>query len=629
MNRHLYRLLTTISGTIFWAATQLLAQNNVYIQINSSDGVHFIVTDPLGRRTGADPRGIPRDTTYRVTFINEIPGAGYAFSGAGSLNAGDEDTETHEFMLSDTLPQTMKNYSLLIIGTRTCDYWVDLMMTLSQGTQVRTEVHGVIQKDSAVLSGFTINDTPGSTTAISRVVNVASVLNDISIMQQLNLVVDQSTADKYTGLINTYASQIQQNNFNAARVTLTSMFQNIVADSSRGLTADGCSALRTDVEQLLNQLPSPLPGLAITLINSGGTVLTGGSLQYYEGSWKDAINNNDGTFNVNTTLTTVSLRMTYAYGSQTKSNVPINGGPVIFQTVNTQVKLQNSQAVLIDQGTAQYYAGAWRDFGTTTNGVAAKELLPASYSFRMTYAYGSNDKQQDIGNNPAVVFQTVNVAVQLKNSQGTLMDAGTVQYYAGAWRDFGSTTNGVTTKEILPTNYSFRMTYAFASKDMQQNIGTNPTVVFNTVNATVQLKNSQGNLIDQGTVQYYAGAWRSFGTTTNGTATKELLANNYSFRMTYEFVSNDKAQDIGANSTVGFSTVLCTVRVANTVGQLVSGAVVSYYSGAWRQIGSTVNGQITKELLPANLSFRASYGGRSQDKAQNLSANAVVDIVLP
>jgi hypothetical protein len=365
----------------------------------------------------------------------------------------------------------------------------------------------------------------------------------------------------------------------------------------------------------------------VRLINSSGAVLTDGSLQYYEGSWKDAINNGDGTFSVNTNQSTVSLRMSYAYGSQHKNNVPVNGGSVTFQTANTQVKLQDSQGVTIDTGSVQYYAGAWRSFGTTNNGVATMELLPANYSFRMTYAYGSNDKQQDIGANSVVVFQTVNVAVQLRNSQGALMDQGTVQYYAGAWRDFGTTSNGVATKELLPNSYSFRMTFAYASKDQQQNIGTNPTVVFNTVNATVQLKNSLGNLIDQGVVQYYAGAWRAFGATSGGTATKELLPNSYSFRMTYEYVSNDKTQDIGANTTVTYSTVLCTVRVTNTQGQAVDGAQMSYYSGAWRVIGSTVGGQITKELLPANLSFRMSYGGKSQDKQQNISTNSVVEFV--
>jgi hypothetical protein len=374
-------------------------------------------------------------------------------------------------------------------------------------------------------------------------------------------------------------------------------------------------------------LPLPVAGLVVKLVSSVGSPFPDGSLQYYEGSWRDAVNNGDGTFSVNSSQTTTSLRMTYAYGSQQKNNVPVNVGPVTFQTVNTQVKLQNSQGTLMDQGTVQYYGGAWRDFGVTTNGVATIELLPASYSFRMTYAGGSNDKQQDIGSNPTVVFQTVNASVQLQNSQGALMDQGTVQYYAGAWRDFGVTTNGVASKELLPATYSFRMSYAYASKDKQQNIGTNPTVVFNTVNTTVELRNSLGNLIDQGTVQYYAGAWRSFGTTTNGVATKELLPNNYSFRMIYEYVSNDKQQDIGANSTVSFSTLLCTVRVSNMLGQMLSGAMVSYYSGAWRQIGSTVNGMLTKELLPATLSFRMSYAGKSQDKQQTLSTNPVVEFV--
>jgi adhesin HecA-like repeat protein len=500
---------------------------------------------------------------------------------------------------------------------------------------------------------------------------------------------------------------LEQNDIAAVRSTLHKVLTDVNVDSTSNLTGEAYALIRYNTDYLLGQLPqAPPPGLAVRLVNSSGSLLTGGSLQYYEGSWKDAINNGDGTFTVNTNLTTVSLRMTYAYGSQTKSNVPVNGGPVTFQTVNAQVKLQNSQGVLIDTGTVQYYAGAWRTFGSTSNGVAStellpanysfrmmyafgsndkqqdiganpavvfqtvntavqlknsqdafidqgsvqyyagawrafgvtsngvatKELLPASYSFRMTYAYGSNDKQQNIGSNPAVVFQTVSTAVQLQNSQGTLIDQGTVQYYAGAWRDFGSTTNGVATKELLPNTYSFRMSFAYASKDKQQNIGTNPTVVFNTVNAAVQLKNSLGNLIpapsgDQGTVQYYAGAWRSFGTTTNGSATKELLPNSYSFRMTYEFVSNDKTQDIGTNSTVSYSTVLCTVKVTNMLGQPVDGAQISYYSGAWRAIGPTVNGQITKELLPANLSFRMSYGGKSQDKQQNLLTSSVVEFV--
>ena len=372
--------------------------------------------------------------------------------------------------------------------------------------------------------------------------------------RSLGWIKDQPTANKYIGYLSSTKSNLQQNNIGAVRSTLGQVLTGVNVDSTSNLTSEAYALIRFNTEYLLSQLPAnPAPGFAVRLVNSSGGSLTGGSLQYYEGTWKDAVNNNDGTFNVNTTLSNVSLRMTYAYGSQQKNNVPVNGGPVTFQTVNSQVQLQNSQ--------------------------------------------------------------------------GSLMDQGTVQYYAGAWRDFGTTINGVATKELLPSNYSFRMTYAFASKDKQQNIGANPTVVFNTVNASVQLKNSLGVLTDQGTVQYYAGAWRSFGTTTNGSASRELLPNSYSFRLTYESVSNDKTQDVGVNSTVSYSTVLCTVKVTNTLGQAVDGAQISYYSGAWRGIGATVSGQITKELLPANLSFRMSYGGKSQDKQQNLSTNSTVEFV--
>jgi len=230
---------------------------------------------------------------------------------------------------------------------------------------------------------------------------------------------------------------------------------------------------------------------------------------------------------------------------------------------------------------------------------------------------------------PTVVFQTVNAAVQLKNSLGNLIDAGTVQYYSGAWRNFGTTTNGVATKELLPINYSFRMAYEFASLDKHQNISNDPTVVFQTVNAAVQLKNSLGNLIDAGTVQYYSGAWRNFGTTTNGVATKELLPINYSFRMAYEFASLDKQQNLSANPIVDFATVLCSVKVSNAMNQPLSNANVKYYSGAWRDLGITnATGITTKELLPANLSFRASAGSVSKDKQQDITDNNLVEINL-
>ncbi|MGD0339303.1 MAG: VCBS repeat-containing protein [Bacteroidota bacterium] len=446
--------------------------------------------------------------------------------------------------------------------------------------------------------------------------------------RELGWITTQSTADKYMAFFASAKASLQANNIGAARATLSSVLVAANQDSSSTLTSETYALIRYNTEYLLRQLPVPPSGFIVKLVNSSGTKLTSGALQYYEGAWKDAVNNNDGTFTITTNQKTLSLRMTYEYGTQTKSNVPVGSDTVVFQTVNAQIQLQNSNGALIDTGTVQYYAGAWRSFGTTTNGIAAKELLPNTYSFRMTYAYASKNKQQDIGTNPTVIFQTVNAAVQLQNSQGSLMDqsagGGTVQYYSGAWRDFGTTINGAATKELLPNNYSFRMTYAYASKDKQQDIGTNPTVIFQTVNAAVQLQNSQGSSIDQGTVQYYSGSWRDFGTTINGATNKELLPNNYSFRMTYAYASKDKQQDIGTNSTVVFQTVNAAVQLQNSQGSLIDQGTVQYYSGAWRDFGTTTNGTAAKELLPNNYSFRMTYAYANKDKQQDIGTNPTV-----
>ena len=371
-----------------------------------------------------------------------------------------------------------------------------------------------------------------------------------------------------------------------------------------------------------------MPQVYVKLVNSTSQLIPTGGLQYYEGGWKDATKNSDGTFIVTTTQAAVSLRMTYEYGSQQKDNVTVGSDTVIFHTVPAQIKLVNSTGNPIDTGSVQYYAGAWRNFGVTTNGIATKELLPNSYQFRMTYAFASKDKTQDIGTSPVVTFATVPASVELHNSQNALMDQGTVQYYSGAWREFGATSNGVATKELLPNNYQFRMTYAYASKDKTQDIGTNPVVTFATVPASVELRNSQNTLMDQGTVQYYSGAWREFGATSSGVATKELLPNNYQFRMTYAYASLDKTQDLNTNPKTVFSTTLCTVRVKNSQSNPVNNATVSYYSGAWRVIGTTVSGEIAKELLPVNLQFRAKLGTVQQDKTQNIATNPIVEISL-
>ena len=400
---------------------------------------------------------------------------------------------------------------------------------------------------------------PDSTTGIEEIIDSTnSYLIQSEIYSWLG---DFNFSNELKNILTTAKTNLQNGDSLACRVQVKAfqdLVDNVYKDSlnsdPRFVTIEGWKFLYWNAQYILDRLPEPPanPNLIVNLKNSFGTQIPASNVMYYEGSWKDAVNNGDGTFTVITTKPTVSIRVFYEGANQTVNNVPAQNNTYTFQTVNAAVQLKNSLGNFIDQGTVQYYAGAWRSFGTTSNGVAYKELLPVNYSFRMTYEYGSIDKQQDISSNPTIVFQTVSAAVQLKNSSGCLMDQGTVQYYAGAWRSFGTTSNGVAYKELLPINYSFRMTYEFVSKDKQQNLSTNPVVDFSTVLCSVKVSKTTNNQpINNAVVKYYSGAWRNLGTTNaGGIAAKELIPATLSFRATVGNVSLDKQQDISVNNLV-------------------------------------------------------------------------------
>ncbi|WP_261302178.1 OmpL47-type beta-barrel domain-containing protein [Paenibacillus andongensis] len=291
----------------------------------------------------------------------------------------------------------------------------------------------------------------------------------------------------------------------------------------------------------------------IQLKDSNGNPLSGGTVKYYDGGWKDfGVTDASGT--VSKSLPNKSYTFAMTYDGTYKEKVQNTGtdAVVVFQTVNVKVQLKDSQGNLIDGGTVKFYAGSWRTIGNTSGGEICKELLSGSYTFGMTYEGTYKEIVQNTGTSAVVVFQTVNVKVQLKDSQGNLIDGGTVKYYAGSWRTIGNTSGGEISKELLSGSYTFGMTYEGTYKEIVQNIGTAAVVVFQTVNVKVQLKNSQGNLADGGTVKYYAGSWWTIGNTSGGEISKELLSGTYTFGMTYGGTYKESVNNITTNPTVVF-----------------------------------------------------------------------------
>ena len=98
------------------------------------------------------------------------------------------------------------------------------------------------------------------------------------------------------------------------------------------------------------------------------------------------------------------------------------------------------------------------------------------------------------------------------------------------------------------------MTYAYGRIEKTQNIATDSVVTFQTTNVKVQLKDSAGNLTATaiGAVQYNASGWRTFGNTSGGSVSLELLPGTYTFAMTYNSVQREQTQNITDNPIVVF-----------------------------------------------------------------------------
>ncbi|MCR4433436.1 MAG: hypothetical protein NUV70_05255 [Caldiserica bacterium] len=187
---------------------------------------------------------------------------------------------------------------------------------------------------------------------------------------------------------------------------------------------------------------------ALKLISSSGSGISGGIGQYYDSGWYTipGSTGSDGILlhAVPGLKGTLNFRVSYAGASQEKWQNIASNSIVQFQTTLVTFKLLDSNGSDLNGG-AQYYASGWNTFGSGTT-PATMELLPVSYNFRVSYAGASQEKWQNVGADPNVIFQTVKVH----------SDSGScIQYYASGWKTF------VQDMELLPVSYSFRFSDGF------------------------------------------------------------------------------------------------------------------------------------------------------------------------
>ncbi len=367
---------------------------------------------------------------------------------------------------------------------------------------------------------------------------------------------------------------------------------------------------------------SIIGGEVITLLNSIGDGLAGGTVKYYAGGWYDVEGetgaNGEIVVDLPENVTPTSWKMYYA-GASLQQNKPAS--PIVFQTVNVTMGLESSTGEELNSDNAQYYASGWKTFGTGITGTSM-ELLPNNYPFKVYYQGGSNQKSQDVGVDADVVFQTANVSMELASSAGEQLTSDNAQYYAGGWKTFGTGITG-TSMELLPNNYPFKVYYQGGSNQKSQDVYTDADVAFQTVNVSMELASSAGEQLTSDNAQYYASGWKTFGSGITGTS-MELLPNNYPFKVYYQGGSNQKSQNVGTDANVVFTTGLVTMNLYSSSGATLMSDNAQYYASGWKTFGTGITGT-SMELLPNNYPFKVYYAGGSNQKSQIVENGSIVD----
>jgi len=360
-------------------------------------------------------------------------------------------------------------------------------------------------------------------------------------------------------------------------------------------------------------LPAPTVTATINLTNAQGVGLGGGLVSYLDQSnvWQTVgVTPASGSLQVSLPAGTWRFRM--RYNGQTMEKLQNISTPVVFTT--TAVRLQFSHTIeFLNQD------GQWQSYSKPL-----MEMLPVG---NIAFRFGDGGVAS-IGITGIEVRKSI-AASKLVNSMNGAIAGATGQYYLAGWRPCaaGGTNAAGYVLCILDgfvASTTFSLEHAYTQQQKTQNIAIDSYVQFQTRLVRVQLRNSYNVPQDVGAVQYYAGGWRTFGNTSSGEVTNELMPGTYSFSMGYAFTQEQKTQDIAANSTVLFQTKLVTVELRNSSGTLIDPGTAQYYAGGWRSMPATVGGQTTVELMPGTYNFNMTYASTTEQKTQNIGVNPTV-----
>lgn len=179
-----------------WSSTY--AQYDGYLQMNSTDAVHLIVSDPQGRSQGFDPR-LADESTGGI--INQIPEGSYTDMSLGYIPEEGEDPPypddeiSREFVLGVNLPEGAGRYRIRFVGTRTDAFKVHGSFDAKYNNQWQTyDLSLEDVTDSEHVTEYVLDiSQDGGAAKINKVHTAEGALQEVEIMRKLGWLSDAAT----------------------------------------------------------------------------------------------------------------------------------------------------------------------------------------------------------------------------------------------------------------------------------------------------------------------------------------------------------------------------------------------------------------------------------------------------
>ena len=331
--------------------------------------------------------------------------------------------------------------------------------------------------------------------------------------------------------------------------------------------------------------------------------------------------------------TSMNVWVGYNNGRSATQNKDVTTDPNFrFNTVKVTLRMETSSGSPLDGGNPRYGSGStfttsWWPGGTTgssASGETEGQLFPGTYSFEMQYQGTAEAKiSENISGNTTLTWTTTTVTLQYSGSISYGGSSGDAAFFSKP------------SMELLACTRKFH-----ARNGGRFDLDISGASLERTIVQLV-LNDHNGNPLSGGTARGGYGSnyssWHVSGSTDGNGQLFDIrpgLHATMSYEMKYNNTTENKTQDVAANSIITFQTVLLTLRLEQCDGTPLDGGkprfgIGSTYTSWWfpdnnssNQTGDDGAGELEGEVFSGTYSFEMQYESTAEVKSNvNVSGN--------